>query len=142
MKRRDTSAVKLFTVLLLAIFVAVAGQVNGEEEYDEEAFGPAAPIVWTKPVKAVVFTHKVHTQKAGLECDSCHDEVFEMAAGSAEENVDFTMESLYNGKYCGTCHDGETAFASNTRCSSCHIGVRGFNKMNKTQEGEEGEGKH
>ena len=135
MKRRDKNAVKLFTVLLFALMLLFVGQVNGEEEeYDEDTYGPADPIVWTKPVSAVIFTHKLHTMEMGLECDSCHDELFEMAAGAAEENDDFTMESLYNGKYCGACHDGETAFASNTRCTTCHIGVRGYNKMNKADD--------
>jgi len=135
MKRRDKNAVKLFTVLLFALMLLFVGQVNGEEEeYDEDTYGPADPIVWTKPVKAVIFTHKLHTMEMGLECDSCHDEIFEMAAGTAEENDDFTMESLYNGKYCGACHDGDTAFASNTRCTTCHIGVRGYNKMNKAAD--------
>ena len=142
MKRRDKSAVKLFTVLLFALLLLFVGQVNGEEEeYDEDTYGPADPIVWTKPVKAVIFTHKLHTMEMGLECDSCHDEIFEMAAGTAEENDDFTMESLYKGKYCGACHDGETAFASNTRCTTCHIGVRGFNKMNKADDSQS-EGGH
>ncbi len=135
MKRIDKSAVKLFTVLLFALMLLFVGQVNGEEEeYDEDTYGPADPIVWTKPVKAVIFTHKLHTMEMGLECDSCHDGLFEMAAGAAEENDDFTMESLYNGNYCGACHDGETAFASNTRCTTCHIGVRGYNRMNKAAE--------
>ena len=135
MKRIDKSAVKLFTVLLFALMLLFVGQVNGEEEeYDEDTYGPADPIVWTKPVKAVIFTHKLHTMEMGLECDSCHDGLFEMAAGAAEENDDFTMESLYNGNYCGACHDGETAFASNTRCTTCHIGVRGYNRMNKAAD--------
>ncbi|MBU0908653.1 MAG: hypothetical protein KJ717_03730, partial [Proteobacteria bacterium] len=107
----------------------VGGQAVGEEEYDEDAYGPQAPIVFIAPVKAVVFTHKTHTMDAGMECDSCHDEVFQMESGSTEQNDDFTMQSLYDGKYCGACHDGETAFASNTRCTVCHIGVKGFDRM-------------
>jgi c(7)-type cytochrome triheme protein len=96
-----------------------------KEPYDEDTYGPEAPIVWEKPVKAVVFEHKVHTKDAGLSCDSCHDSIFEMEKGAAEQKDDFTMEKLYKGSYCGACHDGSTAFASNTRCTSCHIGVRG-----------------
>lgn len=90
---------------------------------------PDDPIVWTKPVKAVVFYHKTHTEEYGLECDSCHNEAFAMKLGAAENSVDFTMKSLYEGKYCGTCHDGDTAFASNTLCNTCHIGVKGYNRM-------------
>ncbi len=123
--------------------LVLAGQVNGEEAYDEDTYGPANPIVWTKPVKAVVFYHKRHTMDAGLSCDSCHNgEMFEMAAGTAEGNADFTMASLYKGKYCGACHDGQMAFASNTRCTTCHIGVKGFNRLNGAPPPAPGAGHH
>jgi len=98
-----------------------------DEPYDEETYGPETPITRTKPVTAVVFTHKRHTLEAGLECDSCHDDIFQMEAGLSAENDDFNMASLYAGKYCGTCHDGETAFSSNSRCTACHIGVQAYN---------------
>ena len=90
---------------------------------------PEDPIVWTKPVKAVVFYHKAHTEDFGLECDSCHDEAFSMKVGAAENSPNFTMKALYEGKYCGTCHDGETAFASNTLCNTCHIGAKGYDRL-------------
>jgi len=116
----------LFTAVLL--FAATDVKVD-KEEYDEEEYGPADPIVWVKPVESVVFDHKIHTMDAGLDCDSCHDELFEMEAGTAEEDEEFTMATLYEGGYCGACHDGETAFASDTRCTACHIGVRGHARL-------------
>jgi len=111
------------------ILVASDKASNTTEEYDEDTYGPEAPIIWTKPVKSVVFTHKTHTMDAGLDCDSCHDDLFEMSAGAAEEKEDFTMATLYDGGYCGACHDGSTAFASNTRCTTCHIGARGHARL-------------
>ena len=90
---------------------------------------PKDPIVWTKPVEAVVFYHKTHTEDLGLTCDACHDNTFAMQKGAAEKAGNFTMQALYDGKYCGKCHDGSTAFASNTRCNTCHIGVKGYNRM-------------
>lgn len=120
----------VFAVLMLSVAMLYAsGNDVAEEEYDEDTYGPEAPIVWVKPVKSVVFEHKIHTMGAELDCDSCHDDLFEMEAGVAEENEDFTMETLYEGGYCGACHDGSTAFASNTRCTSCHIGVRGHARL-------------
>ena len=116
----------LFTAVLLS---ASSDEQAKDEEYDEDKYGPAHPIVWLKPVKSVIFEHKVHTMEVGLDCESCHDELFEMEAGAAEESEDFTMASLYEGAYCGGCHDGETAFASNTRCTACHIGVRGHARL-------------
>lgn len=116
-------------LLVSAGLLFASGDTQVEEEYDEDTYGPEAPIVWVKPVKSVVFDHKVHTMGAELDCDSCHDDLFEMEAGVAEENEDFTMETLYEGGYCGSCHDGETAFASNKRCTACHIGVRGHARL-------------
>lgn len=113
-----------FALLLFSAGLLYASGVV-EEEYDEDTYGPKDSIVWVKPVRSVVFDHKVHTLGAELDCDSCHDDLFEMEAGVAAENDDFTMETLYEGGYCGSCHDGSTAFASNTRCTACHIGVRG-----------------
>ncbi|OCC16536.1 class III cytochrome C family protein [Dissulfuribacter thermophilus] len=121
-------------LLVLSIFVvALGGQglfSNGLAD-EEEADYPTEPIVFIQPVKAVIFDHKFHVEEAGLDCESCHDDLFEQAAGTAEENDDFKMQALYEGKYCGACHDGETAFASNTKCAVCHIGVMGYNRMHK-----------
>ena len=90
---------------------------------------PDDPIVWTKPVKAVVFSHKIHTEEYELECTSCHNETFAMKIGTAEKTYNFNMKAFYKGQYCGICHDGSTAFASNTLCNTCHIGVKGYNRL-------------
>ncbi len=96
---------------------------------DVNGLAPQDPIVWTKPVKAVIFNHKGHVEDFSLECDACHDGTFAMQKGAAEKADNFTMQALYDGKYCGKCHDGKTAFASDTRCNSCHIGVKGHDRM-------------
>ncbi|MFN4132644.1 MAG: cytochrome c3 family protein, partial [Caldimicrobium sp.] len=93
----------------------------------DEAGGPE--IIYTKPVRGVIFSHKYHVKELGLSCDSCHSGLFEMQALKSQENPDFNMEALYKGKYCGACHDGKVAFASNTKCASCHIGVKGLKKF-------------
>ncbi len=127
---KKSLVVLVFGMLLFSgAWLLAAEEQKTPEEYDEDTYGPLAPIIWVKPVKSVVFDHKVHTQGAGLECDSCHDELFTMEAGAVQEKEDFTMETLYKGGYCGACHDGETAFASNKRCTSCHIGVRGHARL-------------
>jgi c(7)-type cytochrome triheme protein len=121
--------------LLSGVLLYAAGIAPVPDDYDEDTYGPWAPVIWTKPVKSVIFDHKVHTMDAGLDCDSCHDDLFEMEAGAAEENDDFTMETLYAGGYCGACHDGATAFASDTRCTACHIGVLGHGRLLGTESG-------
>jgi len=110
----------LMVLLISGAVIAIASNQPAEEPYDEDEYGPEEPIVWTKPLKSVTFSHKTHTMDAGLSCDDCHDELFEMEAGAAEDYDDFTMESLYDGNYCGACHDGSSAFASDTQCGSCH----------------------
>ncbi|MHB8810078.1 MAG: c(7)-type cytochrome triheme domain-containing protein [Desulfobulbaceae bacterium] len=92
------------------------------EAYDEDTYGPEKAIVWNKPVPRVQFSHKVHTMDAGLACDSCHDDLFTMEAGASESKEDFTMAGFMDGKYCGACHDGSTAFHTNSpeKCASCH----------------------
>ena len=124
----------LMGVAAVFIFMTTS-QVMGQD--DEEY--PQEPIIFTKPVKAVIFDHKYHIDQ-GLDCDSCHDDPFEMAAGTAEQNKDFNMKALYEGKYCGACHDGDSAFASNTRCTLCHIGVKGYNKLMGSSGEGHGEG--
>lgn len=127
----------LYSILLAAcagLIFSISGVAKSPEEipdfgpadipadYDEDTYGPANMIVWNKPVPRVTFSHKVHTMDAGLECDSCHDDLFEMEAGAVEEKDDFTMASFTDGNYCGACHDGDTAFSTNSydRCSDCH----------------------
>lgn len=126
----------LIAILTAGLFVVTSQAIGSDDEED------GGTIVFTKPVKAVIFEHSIHVEM-GMDCDSCHDDPFEMAAGTAEENDDFNMQALYDGKYCGMCHDGETAFASNTNCTVCHIGVKGYNKMMGTEEkAGHGEGHH
>lgn len=95
----------------------------------EEAGGPE--IVYAKPVKGVLFSHKYHVKELGMPCESCHSGIFEMQALKSQENPDFVMDSLYKGKYCGACHNGQAAFASNTKCATCHIGVKGLREYQK-----------
>ena len=119
----------LLTLALLIPAVFLVAADTDEPEYDEDLYGPEEMIIWEKPVRGVIFSHKSHTMDFGLDCDECHDEIFEMAAGAAEEYDDFTMEAMYEGKYCGVCHDGGYAFAADTRCTVCHIGVRGVERL-------------
>ena len=64
----------------------------------------------------VVFDGKVHADK-GKKCADCHPKVFAMKKGTAK----ITKADHVAGKFCGTCHDGKTAFdQSNTNCGKCH----------------------
>jgi c(7)-type cytochrome triheme protein len=118
----------IFLMIFLFFIVGFVCSTNKLVKAGDDDEG-GGTIIFTKPVKAVMFEHKAHS---GFGCDDCHDKLFEQAKGTAEEKGDFNMKSLYAGKYCGACHNGETAFASNTKCAVCHIGVKGMNRLNNT----------
>lgn len=123
----------LAALLLLTGFFIYAGPVTGNQDDKNSAadvyYGPVEPVVWTKPVMAVDFSHKTHVLESGLACASCHPGLFGFEAGAAQENPDFNHESFDAGKYCGACHTGVVAFATDTRCTACHIGVKGYERL-------------
>ena len=116
-----------FLFLILPVFPAI-GQATGADEYG------GGPIVFIKPVRAVIFEHKFHLGKK-FECQSCHPDIFAQKAGEVEEKDDFTMASFNQGKYCGKCHDGTLAFSVNTKCNWCHIGVQGHKHLEEYELG-------
>ena len=52
-------------------------------------------------------------------CKDCHnDGLFpKMKQGT----VKITMEQIYAGKLCGTCHNGKKAFEAKGNCQRCHV---------------------
>ncbi|MEF3169535.1 MAG: hypothetical protein K6360_09485 [Deltaproteobacteria bacterium] len=122
---------------ITALGLALGGMiflVQGTGATEEEHGGT---IIFTRPVKAVVFDHQSHMDM-GYECDTCHDGLFEYAKGSAEETGEFNHKSFAKGQYCGACHDGSTAFTTELdkatgKCTLCHIGVKGYNRELKTE---------
>jgi c(7)-type cytochrome triheme protein len=69
------------------------------------------------PMGKVVFDGKLHADK-GLKCNDCHTKIFQMKKGADK----MTMDAINKGQFCGTCHNGTKAFASNDpkRCVTCH----------------------
>jgi c(7)-type cytochrome triheme protein len=65
----------------------------------------------------VVFSGTIHAEK-GLKCMECHPKIFPMKKTTEE----LKMSDLNAGKYCGACHNGKRAFATNNPadCSKCH----------------------
>lgn len=120
---------KKIVFLLLIVFSSLVFLSKGSVWADDEDVEHGGDIIYTKPVKAVIFSHKAHTEDLGLQCEWCHEETFEMEALSMQEGADFDMESLCNERYCGTCHNGDIAFSTTTQCARCHIGVKGYNEL-------------
>ncbi|GER92713.1 cytochrome C [hot springs metagenome] len=63
----------------------------------------------------VVFSHKFHT--TAFSCDSCHPKLFDMKKTQGK----MKMDDMYQGKTCGSCHNGNIATAV-TDCGKCHKG--------------------
>ena len=121
-------ACKIFLIFLFLLASVGIACVIGAQEYG------GGPIVFIKPVRAVIFEHKFHIGKK-MKCQSCHPDLFIKKAGEAEEKEDFTMASFGQGKYCGKCHDDTTAFSVNSKCNWCHIGVQGHKHLEEYELG-------
>lgn len=68
-----------------------------------------------KDTPAAVFPHWAH--RIRFKCYVCHDQIFQMKAGADP----VTMDAITDGKFCGACHDGKTAFAVGfDTCARCH----------------------
>jgi c(7)-type cytochrome triheme protein len=94
-------------VILLTSYGYVAA-VEGDVVFSRRG-GVSAEI----PV--AVFPHWVH--RARFRCYVCHTAIFEMKAGANP----VSMDAIGQGKYCGTCHNGKSAFAVGfDTCIRCH----------------------
>ena len=93
---------------------------NGSVAFGNDV-NPPDTILLEKSLKAVLFNHALHNKELGLACNECHMKLFDMKTGSTGEQDDFTMEAMYNGKYCGACHNGTMAFDLKVDCAKCHV---------------------
>ena len=60
-----------------------------------------------------LFSHRSHET---FGCYACHPSIFPQ-----QTLVAFTHQEMSEGKFCGRCHDGHTAFAiPGTACARCH----------------------
>jgi len=67
----------------------------------------------TEGMGDVLFGHKFHGSM--FTCKECHPKLFDMK----KTHGMMTMDEMNKGKFCGACHDGNTA-ASVTDCNKCH----------------------
>lgn len=75
---------------------------------------PQEPITYTMAGFAPVnFNHSFHG--LAFNCDTCHDKPWKMEAHTTK----MTMNEMYQGQFCGSCHNGQAAFAA-TSCMQCH----------------------
>ncbi|MDH4101209.1 MAG: hypothetical protein OEV28_11640 [Nitrospirota bacterium] len=83
---------------------------------------PVENIVYTETgsMMPVPFSHRSHLAK-GAACQDCHPVIFEMRQGMADATKRLNMKTIYEGDYCGVCHNGKKAFGLE-KCSGCHLG--------------------
>ncbi len=60
------------------------------------------------------FSHNEHLKM--FKCDECHSAIF--IGGT--RSIRYTMLQMEQGKSCGACHDGKTAFTVTGSCDKCH----------------------
>jgi c(7)-type cytochrome triheme protein len=103
------------TALLALALLAMAPELRSE-------YGDVVLNKRSEPggVRPVVFPHWFH--RIRFRCKVCHHELgFEMRAGAN----DVRMSDIAEGRFCGTCHDGRTAWGAD-RCDLCHSGLPGL----------------
>jgi len=117
----------LIIACIAASLAAVPALAEGPDQAptDVAASWPGDFTYGEDPANAVTFSHEKHVSDYGQTCDACHAEIFELKYGAALAKGDFRMQPMYEGKYCGACHNGETAFQADdfSRCNSCHTGA-------------------
>jgi c(7)-type cytochrome triheme protein len=69
-------------------------------------------------VAPALYPHWLH--RIWYECKVCHDDVFKMKRWVNR----ISQKDIIEGRQCGVCHDGKTAFGADTECERCHIGGR------------------
>lgn len=83
-----------------------------------------------KNVPPATFSHSFHLQ--AYKCTDCHTKIFPYRAVTGKA----TMEDMFKGKSCGSCHNGKNAFSAAGDCGKCHKGLKpGIIKF-KTSGGE------
>lgn len=70
-------------------------------------------FAYTSSGMPVNFSHQIHADK--YSCGKCHPRLFLMKKGASR----ITMDKINKGSSCGSCHNGQSAFAS-SECQKCH----------------------
>lgn len=121
-------------VLLAFCFFPAVISIGAETYFDlppEKApqdYGNVVINTKSPDAKPVTFSHWVHRRR--YTCRVCH---FELQFSLKANTSGITMQGIVEGKYCGVCHNGKTAFGPE-KCALCHDGGKGpsieeFQKM-------------
>ena len=111
----------LMCLLMLLCSATTEAEAPGDVHYERRMDDSGDSVEATSGLSAfppAVFPHWIH--RINYRCDACHDDLFEMKRGGTPVSMDLMRE----GKVCGACHNGETAFGSEFEtCNRCHADV-------------------
>jgi len=62
----------------------------------------------------VTFSHKFHI--SAYSCADCHPKLYQ----ATRSKTRVSMKDMEQGKSCGSCHDGKSAFSVKEKCDTCH----------------------
>jgi c(7)-type cytochrome triheme protein len=82
---------------------------------DQVRIPPKAPHEKGDPADAALFSHWGHSD---FQCYSCHPSIF------PQRRVGFTHADMDEGRFCGSCHDGQQVWApkgKGVECETCHV---------------------
>jgi c(7)-type cytochrome triheme protein len=68
----------------------------------------------------VRFSHENHVKTKKPDCANCHAEMFQIRPAALGVLGSVSMEKLYEGKQCGSCHNGKDSFSIEDGCEICH----------------------
>ncbi len=106
-----------FGALVLVVLTTMILSSSSLAEYGDVILNNRSEAEGVRPV---IFPHWFH--RIRFRCKVCHGELgFEMRAGAN----DVSMKEIMEGKFCGMCHDGRTAWSSEN-CDLCHSGRKGL----------------
>jgi c(7)-type cytochrome triheme protein len=68
----------------------------------------------------VTFRHGTHVDPDQPDCARCHATLFSLIQPGAPLTGAISAERMH-GELCGSCHDGQRAFATTEACDACHV---------------------
>ena len=77
----------LLLIILLAMFCIANVGASGKGNFSD-----GGGILYTQPVKSVIFRHQHHVDVKKISCEKCHSGLFEMQALLVQEKKDFVMD--------------------------------------------------
>lgn len=106
----------IFSVICIVAAFQMVSDKDVQAEYGDVVINNFSDNAGMPPV---VFPHWFH--RIRFRCKVCHADLgFKFEAGGN----DITMLKIFDGEFCGACHDGEVAW-SVENCALCHTGKTG-----------------